>query len=105
MKNETKIEDVAKGENQAAFTPGEWISVKDRLPSHIYSVLVWVVGGPLILDGDDDGYLDVGIYNAQRGKWQASNGEDDIDVEVSHWQHIIPPSTDRAALSKARGEK
>lgn len=61
----------------------EWVDASVSVPTHIYTVVIWVVGGPLHCNED---YLDVGCYNEKRGKWQ-STGHDsnDIDVEVSHW--------------------
>lgn len=72
-----------------------WISVDERRPSHIYTVVIWVVGGPLInLYKEDGGYLDVGIYSPLSGEWKAHDGNgDDHVVEVSHWMEASPPGT------------
>jgi hypothetical protein len=68
--------------NEAA----RWIPVGERLPTHIHSVDIWIVGGPPHLG---ESFRDIGIYNARRGKWQVNFGDDDVDVEVSHWRE--PP--------------
>jgi hypothetical protein len=63
-----------------------WIPVEERLPTHIHSVLMYVVsdGGAL----QDSPYVEIGIYNDTRGKWQMNYGDDDIDVEVTHWMPL-----------------
>ncbi len=66
----------------------DWRDASKELPSHIYSVVIWVVGCPHI---DFCPFLDVGIYNAERGKWQMNLGDNDLDVEVSHWFSPRPP--------------
>ena len=67
---------------------GKWVSVKNQLPTHIHSVVVWVTGGRLVLPGEA-GYLDVAIYNSEENRWQAFSGRDDDDIiEVSHWMDV-----------------
>lgn len=66
----------------------EWISADSVKPTHIYSVLGWVIDSPIHF-GED--YPDVVIYNVEKDRWQANNGDDDIVVEVSHWMQIDPP--------------
>lgn len=69
-----------------------WISVKDRLPTHNYSVLGVVVDGPLVVAGDpNDRLLDVVSYEPSRG-WLQFTGDDasgnDAVVTVTHWQEM-----------------
>src|SRR5262249_49504921 len=54
-----------------------WISIADRLPTHIYSVLGWIteMNGMWI----DEPFADVVIWNAARSRWQCGgyvDGED-----------------------------
>jgi hypothetical protein len=67
-----------------------WIGVKDRLPTHIYSVLAWVTDAEdrFFLWGDP--HAEIAVWNQKRGKWQCggySDG-DDIDVIVTHWMDL-----------------
>ena len=71
------------------MTAPAWIPVGERLPTHIHSVWIWVTDDHLAIS--DAPYGEVGVYNAERGQWQMNFGDDDIDVEVSHWQPIEPP--------------
>ncbi len=66
----------------------QWVRVEDRLPTHNYSVLAWIVGGSLH-HGQD--YFDVASYIPNKGGWRTSVGEDDITVQVSHWRDIDAP--------------
>jgi hypothetical protein len=64
-----------------------WISIEDRLPTHIYSVLGWIVAPGDIVVGKP--FANPVIWNARRGKWQCGGYDfDDIDVEVTHWQRL-----------------
>lgn len=76
------------------IVPHIWIPVAYELPTHIYSVVVWVVGGPLHY-GED--YMDVGVWNEKKQRWQTSGAvvgkSDDIEVIVSHWMQITSPWT------------
>jgi hypothetical protein len=64
-----------------------WISITDRLPTHIYSVLGWIIGPIDIVVGKP--FANPVIWNARRGKWQCGGYDfDDIDVEVTHWQPL-----------------
>ena len=67
---------------------GEWISVKDRLPTHNYSVIGVVVDGPFVVDdGSDDRMRDVVSYEPSRG-WLQHDGNDSVVVTVTHWQDL-----------------
>ena len=71
-----------------AQAAGEWISVKDRLPTHNYSVLGVVVDGPFVVDdGSDDRMRDVVSYEPSRG-WLQHDGSDSVVVTVTHWQDL-----------------
>lgn len=71
-----------------------WIPVGERKPTHIYSVLLWVIGGPLHFDED---YCDVGIYRPEHGDWRTNGGDaGDVTVEVSHWCEIDAPQVETA---------
>ena len=73
--------------NRIALDSSRWIPVAERLPTHIYSVLIWIVGPPDATR--DEPFREVGIYNAQRGKWQCClTGDEDTDVEVTHWMDL-----------------
>ena len=61
-----------------------WVAAADRLPTHIHSVLIVVIND----GGISEPYIEIGIYNDRRGKWQMNSGDDDIDVEVSHWMPL-----------------
>lgn len=66
----------------AALRSEQWIPVGERLPTHIYSVLVWV---------EDDGFepfVDCGIYNANKSHWQINDGEEDRIANVTHWMPL-----------------
>lgn len=71
---------------KAKGAPGIWNPVSGCLPTHIHSVLGWIVGPESITMGKP--FADVVIYNEHREQWQCGaygeNG-DDADVEVSHW--------------------
>lgn len=69
-----------------------WISVDERVPTHMYSVLGYVVGGDLHFDAD---YCAVVGYNEKRRRWQMNDGPEDIDVPVSHWMDLprAPPGS------------
>ncbi len=89
--------------NESSERQSLWIAASERVPTHIYSVLVWVVGGSLH-HGED--YADIGIYNSARDKWQTNNGDDDIDVEVSHWCDVpLSPSAQAKWKQQASAPK
>jgi hypothetical protein len=72
---------------QTANDSSRWVPVTERLPTHIYSVLIWVVGPTEATCGEP--FREIGIYNASRGKWQCClTGDGDTDVEVSHWMDL-----------------
>lgn len=66
------------------YRQSRWIPVAERLPTHCYDVVVWVV------DGSRIGMLDVGIYVPDKNRWQSGRrmedgSIDDTVVEVTHW--------------------
>lgn len=72
---------------RVALESGRWIAVTERLPTHVYSVIMWVVGPLNVLPCAP--LREVGIYNSNRGKWQLGGyADDDIDVEVTHWMDL-----------------
>lgn len=66
----------------------KWINGEERLPTHNYTVLLWVTGGPLHLGAD---YLDVGSYLPDRMVFVTNAGDRDIVVNASHWMDVDPP--------------
>lgn len=67
----------------------EWVSTKDRLPHSFYSVLVWVVGGPMHYNSD---YPDIASYDDSRKAWFSNDGDvNDCIIQVSHWCEIPNP--------------
>jgi hypothetical protein len=66
----------------------KWVDAKVRVPSHFYSVVIWVVGGHLHVADD---YLDIGCYDPKKKIWVHSgwdyktNSAEDFEVQVSHW--------------------
>lgn len=76
---------------QAAAEPAPWIDVKDRLPTHLYSVLGVVVDGPMVVEGaPDDRMRDVVSYDPEEGHWHQYVGGDSLSarVTVTHWQDL-----------------
>ena len=63
----------------------QWRSVEYELPTHLHSVLGWVVGGPLV---HDDPFADVVSYDPERDVWLQSLGTEDSLVTVSHWMPL-----------------
>jgi hypothetical protein len=76
-----------------ASVPGAWISVKDRLPTHPYSVLGWVIDGPLTLNGTNP-MRDIVSYFPETNEWKQNVGVDDAVVRVSHWLDIPDAPTE-----------
>jgi len=72
-----------------ADADGEWISVKERLPTHMYSVIGCIVGGLPALP--PEGLIETCAYNGEENQWQFSMGDHDAPVEVSHWRPLPPP--------------
>lgn len=61
-----------------------WIRAEVRQPEHMQSVLMVVTHDGLpCFDGHP--YVELGVYNATRDRWQMSFGDRDIDVQVSAW--------------------
>lgn len=65
----------------------DWISVNDRLPTHIYSVLAYVVDGGFASHGEP--MTDIVAYNPETGEWLQNVGDagDEI-VTVTHWMDL-----------------
>lgn len=82
-----RCECVAKkiAEWRSKLTPSPWISSSHSLPTHFYSVLGWVTGGPLVYG---DPFVDLVSYDPVRNEWHQSLGLEDAIVPVSHWMPI-----------------
>lgn len=65
----------------------QWISVNNKLPTHIYSVLAYVVGGGLAKYGEP--MIDIVAYNPRANVWLQNVGDagDEI-VTVTHWMDL-----------------
>lgn len=74
------------GESGQSLRYTDWISSKDRLPTHIYSVLGFVTGGPLLVAGEY--MIDRVSYDPDRKVWLQSLGMEDAFVPVSHWMDL-----------------
>ena len=67
--------------------PPAWIDVNDRLPTHIYSVLAYVVDGGFAAHGEP--MKDIVAYNPQTGEWLQNVGDaGDEVVTVTHWMDL-----------------
>jgi hypothetical protein len=64
----------------------EWTRVNDRLPTHIYSVLGFVVDGGLAKFGGS--MQDIVVFNPENGEWLQNIGSSDVSVAVSHWMDL-----------------
>lgn len=69
-----------------------WIDAKQRKPTHIYSVLGWLIG-PYNIAIEE--HAEIVAWNPDRKQWQCGGyGDDDVDVQVSHWMDLpASPST------------
>lgn len=68
-----------------------WISVKESLPSHNYTVVVWVTKSPIHF-GED--YLSTGSYIDDHWVECFKDVNDkaiDCQIKVSHWMHVEAP--------------
>lgn len=80
----TDIVDVVK----SVITP-TWVSVNDRLPTHIYSVLAYVVDGGFAKYGEP--MKDIVVYSPETGEWLQNIGDaGDEAVTVTHWMDLPP---------------
>ncbi|MCR8922689.1 DUF551 domain-containing protein [Dasania sp. GY-MA-18] len=78
----TDIVDVVK----SVITPA-WVSVNDRLPTHIYSVLAYVVDGGFAKYGEP--MKDIVVYNPNTCEWLQNIGDaGDEVVTVTHWMDL-----------------
>jgi len=67
----------------------QWTPVDESLPTHIYTVVLWIVGGYLHC-GED--YMDVGSYFADDNEWRVGSVDGDHMVKVSHWMRVPRPA-------------
>lgn len=72
-------------------TTPQWRAVEHEVPTHLHSVLGWVVGGPLV---HGDPFADCVSYDPERDVWLQSLGTEDALVTVSHWMPL--PSAPQA---------
>lgn len=71
-----------------ALHNADWIAVEDALPTHLHSVLGYVVGGPLV---QTDAMIDCVSYDPDAKVWLQSLGMKDAHVKVSHWMPLPYP--------------
>lgn len=82
-------------ESGHALKHGNWISVADKLPAHLHTVLGFVASGGLVVPGLNEEMIDCVSYDSERKVWlQCVNGND-AEVTVSHWMHLPYPPTKR----------
>ncbi|MEB0076102.1 hypothetical protein QN386_01975 [Pseudomonas sp. CCI3.2] len=95
VQNFDRLHDEAMKFQDAAYSLGrlrgqsesfsQWAPIAARLPTHLHSVLGWVITSPLVMD---DPFADSVSYDPNRGVWlQCVAGEDAI-VGVSHWMPL-----------------
>ncbi len=72
-----------------ALHNANWIAVEDRLPTHLHSVLGYVVSGGLVVM--DEKMIDCVSYDPERKVWLQSLGTEDAHVTVSHWMPLPYP--------------
>jgi len=72
----------------AHLASGGWIDCKDRLPTHIHSVLGVITDGPFHVPTADL-QRDIVSYDPTTKEWLQYEGEKgDAVVQVSHWQPL-----------------
>lgn len=80
-------------ESGHALKHGNWISVADKLPTHLHTVLGYITSGGLVVM--EEKMMDCVSYDPERKAWlQCVNGDDAV-VTVSHWMHLPYPPTKR----------
>jgi hypothetical protein len=52
---------------------------------------MWIVGYDPPRPGGYEAGAEVGIWNDVRGRWQVSAGDEDTDVQVTHWMEVPDP--------------
>jgi hypothetical protein len=75
--------------NDSSYVPQQaaWVACSERLPTHEYSVLLFVTDCATQVAP----FREIGIYNTKTGRFQINGGDDDIEVEVSHWADLPEP--------------
>jgi hypothetical protein len=75
--------------NRSRYVPQQaaWVACSERLPTHEYSVLLFVTDCATQVAP----FREIGIYNTKTGRFQINGGDDDIEVEVSHWADLPEP--------------
>jgi hypothetical protein len=78
-----------KGLDAQEYVPQQaaWVACSERLPTHEYSVLLFVTDCATQVAP----FREIGIYNTKTGRFQINGGDDDIEVEVSHWADLPEP--------------
>lgn len=77
-----------------------WIPVGDRVPTHNYTVLAHVIGGPFVF-GEGDTYITTAAYIREAGGWVECDGEGDVRIEVSHWMDLPQLPTKDAPTTRS----
>lgn len=95
----SKITEALAALSVEADEPVAWVSVKDRLPTHIYSVLGYVIDGPLTANGTSP-MRDIVSYCPDSRTWLQNVGDDDAVVTVTHWMSL--PSAPQALADQAQ---
>ncbi len=72
-----------------ALRIGNWIDCDEKLPTHLHSVLGYVVSGGLVVL--EETMIDCVSYCPERKVWLQCVGDKDEVVQVSHWMHLPYP--------------
>jgi hypothetical protein len=78
--------DNSKSAQERVVRVTEWTRVNDKLPTHIYSVLGFVVDGGLAKFGGS--MQDIVVFSPASGEWLQNIGSRDVPVTVSHWMDL-----------------
>ena len=78
--------EVSGSRQQPVVRVTDWTRASDRLPTHIYSVLGFVVDGGLAKFGGP--MHDIVVFNPANGEWLQNIGSRDVSVTVSHWMDL-----------------
>jgi hypothetical protein len=76
-----------------------WIATSERLPTHEYSVLLFVTECAVAIPP----FREIGIYNTKTGRFQINNGDDDVEVWASHWADLPEPPNATVGPSTTEG--
>jgi len=85
---------LCNSDDQGAFPvyrESQWIPVTKKLPTHIYTVVIWVTGGHLHCGAHDEDFMECGSYFPDEGVWKVGSEQGDRVVEVSHWMDVDGP--------------